>query len=97
MRSPSTTKSRGPGGQVRAALGVKLAGFASDLADQSSLVAKGLPIAVDNSPTHHLSPIGNDKRPSMKVSVAVGGSLNRISHHARAFFAGPPSVVRDSG
>jgi hypothetical protein len=35
--------------------------------------------------------IGNEKRPSMKVSVAIGGSLNRISHHALSFFAKPPA------
>ena len=30
------------------------------------------------------------KRPSIKVSVAVEGSLNRISHYALPFFARPP-------
>jgi hypothetical protein len=33
--------------------------------------ANGLPIPVDNSPTHHLSRIGNEKRPSTPESEAV--------------------------
>ncbi len=50
--------------------------------------------------------IWNEKCPSMIMSVAIGGSLNRISHDALPFFAwpsegrspraAPPSVARDS-
>jgi hypothetical protein len=61
----------------------------------------------ENSSSDHLCQIVPVKRASMKVSVAIGGSLDRISHHALPFFArasegrsrraAPPSVVRDSG
>jgi hypothetical protein len=36
----------------------------------------GCMIAGQDGPTHHLIPIWNQKRPSMKVGVAIGGSLN---------------------
>ena len=44
----------------------------------------------DHSPSGHLCEIVPVKRPSMKVSLAMAGSLNRISHNAMPFFAFPP-------